>query len=212
GASLRRTSRKAVRVEGECVRQFGTNLFAKVTVEFEAHQGAESIVVVNRLLPDVLPPLFIAAAERGIRGALLSGELGFPVMNVKATLLDAQMDPQASNEASFEAAGADAVHRAMRDNIVLLEPVMRVEVTVPEEFLGPVQSDLLARRSEIDEIIFRGKLRMIEARVPLAQMFDYAEKVRSLSQGRASWTMEPHAYAPAPDDVLHALLHPEEYY
>src|SRR5262249_26276883 len=187
GASLRRTSRKAVRVEGECVRQFGTNLFAKVTVEFEAHQGAESIVVVNRLDPEVLPPLFIAAAERGVRGALLSGELGFPVMNVKATLLDAQMDLQASKKAAFEARGADAVHGAMRDNIILLEPVMQAEVTVPEEFLGPVQSDLLARRAEIDDIIYRGKLRMIEARVPLREMFDYAAEVRSLSQGRASW-------------------------
>jgi len=74
-----------------------------------------------------------------------------------------------------------------------------------------VQSDLLGRRAEIDDIIYRGKLRMIEARVPLRGMFDYAAEVRSLSQGRASWTMEPHAYAPAPPEVLHALLHPEEY-
>ncbi len=210
--SFRETIQKAVRVEGECVRHFGTNLFAKVTAEFEPHKGDESIVVVNRLDREKLPPLFIAAAERGVRGALLSGELGFPVMNVKATLLDAEMDLQASTEPAFEAAGADAVHRAMCDNIILLEPVMWVEVTVPEEFLGPVQSDLLGRRAEIDDIIYRGKLRMIEARVPLREMFDYAAEVRSLSQGRASWTMEPHAYAPAPPEVLHALLHPEEYY
>jgi elongation factor G len=147
-----------------------------------------------------------------LRGALLSGELGFPVMNVKATLLDAQMDLETSNEPAFETAGADAVHRAMKDNILLLEPVMHLEVTVPEDFLGPVQSDLSARRGDIDEIALRGKLRVIEARVPLRQMFDYSDKVRSLSQGRASWSMEPEAYAPAPEEVLNALLHPEDYY
>ena len=210
--SYRETIRRPVRVEGDCVRHGATGLFARVTVEFAAHKGEESIVVVNRIPVDVLPPPFILAAERGLRGALQSGELGYPVMNVKAILVGGEQDLETSNETAFETAGADAVHKAMRDNILLLEPVMRLEVTVPEEFLGPVQSDLLARRGDIDEILFRGKLRVIEARIPLVQMFDYSDKVRSLSQGRASWSMEPQAYAPAPDDVLHALLHPDEYY
>ena len=89
---------------------------------------------------------------------------------------------------------------------------MRVEVTVPEEYLGPVTADLNARRADITELISRGKLRVLDALVPLARMFDYSDKIRSLTQGRASWTMEPHAYAPAPEEVLHALLHPEEGY
>jgi elongation factor G len=97
----------------------------------------------------------------------------------------------------------------MHDNIVLLEPIMKLEVTVPEEYLGPVTADLNARRAEIDQILTRGKLRVIEARVPLRQMFDYADKVRSLSQGRASSTMEPFAYAPAPDELLRSKLNPE---
>jgi elongation factor G len=150
------------------------------------------------------------SAEQGIRGALQSGELGFPVMNVRATLVDGEMDQQFSNETAFQAAGADSVHKALRDNIVLLEPIMHLEVTVPEEYLGSVQADLMVRRAEIDQLLVRGNLRVIEARVPLRLMFDYADRVRSLSQGRASSTMEPHAYAPAPDEVLHALLHPEE--
>ena len=83
---------------------------------------------------------------------------------------------------------------------------MHLEVTVPEEYLGPVTADLNARRAEISELCTRGKLRVIEALVPLARMFDYSDKVRSLTQGRASWTMEPHAYAPAPDEVLRGLL------
>ena len=113
---------------------------------------------------------------------------------------------------AYEAAGADAVRKAMRDNIVLLEPMMKLEVTVPEEFLGPITSDLNVRRAEISEVLTRGKLRIVEAKVPLRKMFDYADKVRSLSQGRASSTMEPLAYAPAPDEVLNAMLHPDENY
>jgi elongation factor G len=209
--SYRETLRRPVRIEGECVRQTGTaGLFARVTVEFESFKGEQPITVVNRLPADKLTPLFVASAEQGIRGALQSGELGFPVMNVKATLVDGEMDQQFSNEMAFQAAGADAVHKALRDNIILLEPIMHLEVTVPEEYLGPVQSDLMVRRAEIDQVLARGNLRVIEARVPLRLMFDYADRVRSLSQGRASSTMEPHAYAPAPDEVLRGLLHPEE--
>jgi elongation factor G len=99
----------------------------------------------------------------------------------------------------------------MRDNIVLLEPVMKLDVTVPEEYLGPVTADLNARRAEIQEVHSRGKLRVVEALVPLARVFDYSDKVRSLSQGRADPVMEPHSFAPAPDEVLRQKLHPEEF-
>jgi elongation factor G len=211
--SYRESLRQPIRIEGECVRQAGgAGLFAKVTVEFEPFKGDVPITVINRLDPEALPPLLVAAAEHGLRGALQSGELGYPVMNVKATLVDAEMDEQFSNETAFQAAGADAVHKALRNNFVLLEPVMHLEVTVPEEFLGPVTADLNARRAEIQEVLTRGKLRVVEALVPLAKMFDYADKVRSLSQGRASSTMEPHSYRQAPDDFLRGLLNPEDNY
>jgi elongation factor G len=131
------------------------------------------------------------------------------VIDVQATLLTAQMQEGLSNEIAFTAAATDAVHKALRDNMTLLEPVMYVEVTVPEEYLGPITADLNARRAEITEVLARGKLRIIEALVPLRLMFDYSDKVRSLSQGRAGWTMEPRAYAPVPADVLQAMLHPE---
>jgi elongation factor G len=209
--SYRETICRPVRVLGECIKQAGAGgLYAKVEVEFEHYKGEESLAVEHRLKPDQLLPAYVAAAEQGIRGAFQSGELGYPVMEVRARIVGGDMDPELSNETAFQAAGADAVHKAMRDNIVLLEPVMRLEVTVPEEYLGPVTADLNARRAEITQLLTRGKMRVIEAQVPLARMFDYADKVRSLSQGRASSTMEPHAYAPAPDEVLHALLHPDE--
>lgn len=84
-------------------------------------------------------------------------------------------------------------------------------MTVPEEYLGPVGADLNARRAVISDVLTRGKLRVIPALVSLERMFDYSDKVRSMSQGRASWTMEPHAYAPAPEEVLRRLLHPEDF-
>jgi elongation factor G len=210
--SYRETLREPVRVEGEFSRQSGgTGWFGKVVVEFEPHKGDHPITVTSRIKPDRLLPIYLAAAEQGIRDALLSGELGYPVMNVKATIVDGEMDLQTSSETAFRAAGADAVHKAMKDNIVLLEPVMRLEVMVPEEFLGPVTSDLNARRAEITQVLTRGKVRLIEATVALRAMFDYADKVRSLSQGRASSTMEPKEYAPAPDEVLRGLLNPDGY-
>jgi elongation factor G len=212
--SYRETLKRLVRVEGECVRTAGqTGLFGKVVVEFEPHAGDHPITVVDRVPAETLPPPFVAAAERGIRGALHSGHLGFPVMNVRATLLGGEQDPELSNEMAFEVAGADAVHRALtEENLVLLEPVMGLEVTVPEEYLGPVTADLTARRAEIEQVLARGKLQVIEATVALSRMFDYAEKVRSLTQGRASWTMEPKAYGAVPDEVLRSLLHPEDSY
>ncbi len=208
--SYRETLRKRVIVEGECVKQGGAaGLFAKVHVQFEPKKTDQPIQIVSRVAPETVPPVLIAAAEQGVRGALQSGEMGYPVIDVRATILGGQWQPEVSNEVAFQAAGADAVHRALRDNSILLEPVMRTEVTVPEEYLGPVTADLNARRAEITQVLTRGKLRVIEALVPLAKMFDYSDKVRSLSQGRASWTMEPKAYAQAPDDVRRGMFDSE---
>jgi elongation factor G len=211
--SYRETIRRPIEVEGACVKQAGTaGLFAKLRVRFEHAKGDQPIGVVHRVAPERLLPEYVAAAEQGIRGGLLSGDLGYPVMDVRATILDGQMDATDSSDVAFQAAGADAVQKALRDNIVLLEPVMFAEVTVPEEYFGSVAADLNARGAVIAEVHTRGKLRTVEAQVPLARMFDYSDKVRSLSQGRASWTMEPQSYAPVPEDVLRRLLHPDEDY
>lgn len=208
--SYRETLRRSIRVEGECVKQAGTGgLFAKVTVEFASRARGEGVAIENRIPEEAMPPEFVAAAEQGIRGALLSGELGYPVIDVRATMTAGKMIEGESNDIAFQAAGADAVYQALRNNMVLLEPVMRTEVMMPEEYLGPVTADLNARRAEITNVNSRGKLSVIEALVPLAKMFDYSDKVRSLTQGRASWTMEPKSYAPAPDEVVQQMLNPE---
>jgi elongation factor G len=208
--SYRETMKKAIKIEGEFIKQAGaTGLFAKVTVDFEPISVEQGVIVNNKIADEALPAEFALAAEQGIRYALQSGELGYPVIGVKATMRSAQMQEGLSNEIAFQAAGADAVNKALRGNMTLLEPVMHTEVTVPEEYLGPVTADMNVRRAEIREVITRGKLRVIEALVPLAKMFDYSDRVRSLTQGRASWTMAPSAYAPVDPDTLRQMMNPD---
>lgn len=205
--SYRETIKKTKRLWGECHRTAGgTTLFAKVELQVEHVQGAQTLQFVNRVAPEKLPAHFAMAIEQGVRSALSSGEVGYPIIDVKATLWDVQLHETDTNEIACQIAAADAVNHAVRDNIVLLEPVMHLEVTIPENYLGPITADLQARRAEITEMHVRGPLRVVEALVPLARMFDYADAVRSLSQGRASYTMEPRQYAPAPEEVLRKLL------
>ena len=204
--SYRETMGKAVKVTGECDRMLGAQqMFAKLAVEFKPGGADPACKAVNKLKPGVLPPNFMAAAERGLKGALGSGEFGFPLLYVTGTIIAAEMDAQLSTEVAFEVAASDAVNRALKNNSVLLEPIMLVSVTVPEEYVGNVIGDLQSRRAEIDLLEGGSRIQNIKARVPLARMFDYEDAVRSLSKGRAASSMEPHAYAPAPDDVVRAF-------
>ena len=135
-------------------------------------------------------------------------------MNVKATLVDGKIDEELSTDVAFEAAGADAVRKAMRDNMDLLEPWMKLMVQVPADYGGSMIADINARRGEVQKFDLPpdSNVAEIEAHVPLATMFDYADKLRSLSQGRGASSMEPLRYKEAPPDVLDRLLHPEDYY
>lgn len=212
--SYRETLARPLTVEGECVRSApgaSAGLFAKLKVDFSLDPtlGPNSV---ESDAPEEIPPLFVEAAREGVAGALQSGELGYPVIGVKARIHGHVMDQALSNDIAFQAAGADAVHKALRENMTLLEPVMRLEVTVPEEYFGPVSADLNARRADIKDVHHRGRLQTIESFVPLARMFDYSDKVRSLTQGRAGWTMEPRSYAPVPPDVLQQMLNPDGSY
>jgi elongation factor G len=211
--SYRETLRKPRTVWGECDRQIGPNhLFARVQLEFKPHHGDKPIEYFNYEQPpsEIAGTPLDKAVEQSVLGAMQSGEFGYPVNDVRVLCHKAQKHLTDSNEVAFQVAAADAAEKALKDNIILLEPVMHLEVTVPEAYLGPVTADLGARRAEITEVLSRGNLRTIDALVPLARMFDYADAVRSLSQGRASYTLEPHRYAPAPDDVMRQLLGGDE--
>ncbi len=190
------------------VRQVGQReVFAWLKVEFTNHQSPSPVAVANLVPPESLPTLLAHAAETGLRDALQTGEFGFPMINVQAKILEARSDPQLSTEDAFVRAAVEAYRDATRDNVQLLEPIMRVRVTTPSEFLGNVIGDLSARRGQIErQEPVGGDLFEVEAFVPLAELFDYADRVRSLSQGRATSSMEPHAYEPAPDKVRRELL------
>ena len=144
----------------------------------------------------------------GVRDAAGSGPLaGYPMMNVKVTLLDGKYHPVDSSAVAFRRAGSLAFDEAAKNaSPVFLEPIMRTQITAPEEFLGAVTGDLNARRAEIRGVDQRGRYRVVTAEIPLAEMFGYATQLRSLTQGRGNSTMEPLTYRPAPAHVTEEIL------
>jgi elongation factor G len=208
--SYRESIQKAVEVTGECNRTMsGAAHFARVTIRMEPNPAVSSPIAVPS--PDVaaqLPPEFLNAAmevlsELGTGG----GMLGFPLLHVKTTVLSGQTHETESNELSFRLAAADAFNKGLREaGIVLLEPIMKIEVTVPDENLGDIVSDLQQRRAMITRTQSRGQQTVIDAEAPLANLFGYSNAMRGLSQGRATCTMEPAAYGPAPPDVLESFM------
>jgi elongation factor G len=207
--SYRETIERAVEVTGGCHRPLGgQTVFAELTVRMEPFAAQPKPVVFSRVSPDDLPETYLAAAletleELGAGG----GSLGFPLMHVKTTVLSSRFREGESNETAFRLAAADAFNRGLREaGIVLLEPIMRLEVTMPEDYLGDVVGDLQQRRAVIVRTHHRGKLAVLEAHAPLANLFGYTGAMRSLTQGRGTCTMEPHSYGPAPPEVLEAFL------
>jgi elongation factor G len=206
--SYRETLRRAVRVKGQCVKQTGgSGQFGKVEMDFEPHHGETPVTFESKIKGGVIPTEYIPSVERGIRAAARNGgQAGYPLIDIKCTLLDGAFHEVDSSDLAFEVAGADAVRNAVAAaKTVLLEPIMSLEVSVPEDYFGDVIGDLNSRRAEITSTSLVGKNRVIEAEVPLANLFGYATALRSVTQGRASYSMEPLRYAPAPDEVLAAM-------
>jgi elongation factor G len=202
--SYRETLKASKRLWGELIRTTGTPIFARVELELKP---IESGVRFNNKLPaGKLPPLFVAAIEQGVKDGLTSGEVGYPVINVEVNLLDAEMKEVESSDVAFQGAASSAVNHAIRENSILLEPVMKLEVTVPDTYLGPVQTDLNVRRAVIHDTTFRGNMVTVIANVSMAKAFDYSDAVRSVSQGRANYSLEPAGFQEAPEDVKRKLL------
>jgi len=207
--SYRETIERAVEVVGECHRNLsGQQLWAKLRIRMEPSGPSSKPVVVVPAPDHGLPENYLAAAlevlgELGQGG----GSLGFPLMHVRITVLGGETHETESNETAFRFAAGDAFNKALREaGIVLLEPIMRIEVTLPEEHLGDIMGDLQQRRAIITRTHQRGRNTVIEAQAPLANLFGYSSAMRGLSQGRASCTMEPHSYGPAPPEVLQSFL------
>jgi elongation factor G len=209
--SYRETIQKAVEVTGLCRRNIaGANLSAAVRIRMEpfpAAQGQPPVQVVSAAdesLPEEFRRVAMETLSEQGQG---SGSLGFPLMHVKITLRGGEVDESQSNELAFRLAAADAFNKALREaGVVLLEPIMRLEIIVPEENLGDIVADLQQRRAVITRTQSRGRGTVIEAQAPLAKLFGYSNAMRGLSQGRATCTMEPAAYGPAPAEVLDTFM------
>ena len=184
--------------------------YAGLKVSFTNFKSDKPVAVFNAVNADAnpIPVAFLAAAERALSDSLQTGEIGMPMMNAQARILDARFDPQLSTEDMFVAAAIRAYREGTQGNVQLLEPIMKVTVTTPQSFFGNITGDLNKRRGQIDaqEMSATGDLVDVTARVPLSELFTYANEVRSLSQGRAAMGMEPHSYEPAPDEVLRKLM------
>ncbi len=193
--------------------QFGD---ATITVEpYSAEQAkaeelkfTDNFAFENKIYAGAIPKEYIPSVEYGARMAAKSGVLAnYPLLNVKVTLIDGSYHPVDSSQVAFEQAGALAFREAcQRAGLTLLEPIMKLVVTTPEDYVGPVTGDLSRRRGSIVNMDQRGNTRIIEAEVPLSEMFGYTTELRSMSAGRASSVMEPLKYAPVPAQVRNAIL------
>jgi elongation factor G len=210
--SYKETILGSAEAEGQFIRQIGgRGQYAVVTLRVEAFTPAgeeDPVVFVDETKGGVISGHYIPFVREGVMDAVTSGCLaGYPMLNVKVTLLDGKEHPVDSSELAFEQAGVMAFNAAIeRAKPVFLEPIMKLTVTTPDEYFGAVTGDLAARRAIITNQEMRGKYRVLTAEVPLGEMFGYTTQVRSLSQGRASATMEPYSYAPAPAQVAEHLL------
>ena len=207
--AYRETIRKAVRQEGKFIRQTGGHgQYGHVVLEVEPAEPGEGFVFENKIVGGVVPKEYIPAVEAGVKEAMSSGVLaGYPVVDVRVRLVDGSYHEVDSSEQAFRIAASIGFREAAKKaSPILLEPLMRVEVVTPEEFLGDVMGDLNDRRGRIEGMAPRGNAQVVRAIVPLAEMFGYATDLRSMTQGRATYTMQFERYAPVPEHLEQAIV------
>jgi elongation factor G len=207
--AYKETIQKKVKQEGKFVRQTGgRGQYGHVVIEVEPLPAGRGFEFVDATKGGVIPREYVGPAERGIREALEGGVLaGYPMVDVRVSLLDGSYHEVDSSEMSFKIAGSMALKDAARKAApILLEPVMSVEIVVPEEFMGDVMGDLASRRGHIQGMEARGGATVISARVPLKEMFGYATDLRSATQGRATYTMQFSHYEPVPQMISEEIM------
>jgi elongation factor G len=208
--AYREAIKKAVEIEGKFIKQSGgKGQYGHVWLKLEPNGAGKGYQFVDAIKGGVVPREYIPAVQKGVADATANGVLaGYPVVDVKVTLFDGSFHEVDSSENAFKMAGSIAFKDGMRKaNPILLEPMMAVEVETPEDFMGNVVGDLSSRRGMIqgmeDQV---GGIKVVQAEVPLAEMFGYSTTLRSLSQGRATYTMEFKHYAEAPKSVAEAVI------
>ena len=206
--AYRETINSAADVEEKYAKQSGGRGqygHVKIKVEANPDKGYEFI---NQITGGAIPREYIPAVDKGIQEALEAGVVaGYPVQDVKVTLYDGSYHEVDSSEMAFKIAGSMAIKKAMRAaNPILLEPIFKVEVTTPEEYMGDVIGDLNSRRGQVSGMTERNNAKIINAQVPLAQMFGYATDLRSKTQGRASYSMEFEKYVQVPNNIAQQVI------
>jgi elongation factor G len=207
--SYRETITRPVRIEGRFVRQTGGHgQFGHVWLELEPLERGSGVVFKSAIVGGVIPREYIPAVEKGVRQALDNGPLaGYPMVDVKVTLVDGSYHQVDSSEIAFRSAGMQAVREgAQKGKPVLLEPIADLEVVTPGEFLGDVLADLGTRRVQIRNIEGQEGVQVVRAMLPLGETFAYTTALRSITQGRASFTMEFRYYEPVSENVLRSIL------
>ena len=207
--SYKETVRRAATADTRYVRQTGgKGQFAHVKLMIEPNEPGKGYEFVNKITGGAIPKEFIPCVDQGIQGAMLSGVLaGYQVVDVKATLLDGTFHEVDSSELAFKICGSMAFKEAcQKAEPTLLEPIMKVVVTAPEEYMGDVMGDLNARRGQIQGSDIRNGAAVIESMVPLSTMFGYATDLRSKTQGRATYVMEPSHFVELPRNLQESLV------
>ncbi|MDG2769642.1 elongation factor G, partial [Vibrio parahaemolyticus] len=200
---------KPAEAEGKYIRQSGgRGQYGHVKLKVEPQEPGKGYEFVNAIVGGVIPKEYIGAVNAGIQEALQSGILGgYPVLDVKVTLFDGSYHEVDSSEMAFKIAGSMGVREALRKaDPVLLEPVMKVEVTVPEEYMGDVIGDINSRRGRMEGMELVNGAQIIRAFVPLSEMFGYATVLRSNTQGRGNYVMQFDHYEPVPNSIAEKIL------
>ena len=207
--AYKETIRKAVDQDTKYARQSGgKGQYGHVKIHVEPNESGKGYEFINKVVGGAIPKEYIPAIDAGIQGAMLSGTVaGYPVVDVKVTLYDGSYHEVDSSEMAFKIAGSMAFKEACRKaDPTLLEPIMKVSVIVPEEYMGDVIGDISARRGQIQGYEMRSGAQQIDAFVPLAEMFGYATDLRSRTQGRGQYTMEPSHYIELPKSLQEKLI------
>jgi elongation factor G len=207
--SYRETIRQSAEANYRHVKQTGgKGQYGHVVIKIEPNRQGAGYEFVDKIVGGVIPREYIKSIDQGIRDALETGPYaGYPMVDVKVTLFDGSFHEVDSSEMAFRIAASMALKEgAQKASPVILEPLMRVEVTMPEQFLGDVIGDLNARRGHVEAMESRGSTQVVRARVPLAEMFGYATDLRSMTQGRASYSMELSHYAEVPASLATELV------
>ncbi len=207
--AYRETISRPARAEGRYVRQTGgRGQYGDVWVEVEPLQAGQGFEFVNRIVGGTVPREYIPAVEAGVKEALETGVLaGYPMVDVKVSLMDGSYHEVDSSEMAFKIAGSMGLKNAVgKAAPLLLEPIMKVEVVMPEEFLGDVMGDINARRGHVLGVDARAGSQVVRAQVPLAEMFGYATELRSMTRGRATHSMEFSHYAPVPITISEEVV------